>query len=137
MDHEDTPVITLEKVAHLIVDIGFDDSTGEVHGTLEVLNTPCGKIAQELLAGGVNIGISSRGVGSLIKEGDMDKVAEDYQLITFDLVSQGSVDGSWLTMKEHKEYQDFSLRYPSQQEVTRLLSKQERVKLILEEILQS
>jgi hypothetical protein len=67
-----------------------------VHGVVEILNTPSGKILQELLAGGVKLGISSRGVGTTKKEGDKQVVQDDFQLICWDIVSEPSTPGAFL-----------------------------------------
>ena len=135
LDHTDSPVIALERVSHLVVELNYNNDDGKVFGRLEVLNTPMGKIAQELLSSGVSIGISSRGVGSVISEGDTELVDSDYSLLGFDLVSCGSVENSWL-QKEAKEYFGVNIRYPSTQDINRLLTKEARLRNVLTEILQ-
>ena len=67
-------------------------------GEVEILNTPAGKIAKQLIASKVPLGISSRGVGSV--DGD-NYVQEDYQLICFDLVSMPSTHGAFLHESEN------------------------------------
>jgi hypothetical protein len=71
-----------------------------VVGELEVLSTPKGKILENLLADGVCLGISSRGVGSTDKqhtsEGPVDMVNDDYQIICWDVVSEPSTPGAYL-----------------------------------------
>lgn len=51
-------------------------------GKIKILNTPSGKIAQELIANGVKLGISSRGLGSTISQEGVQKVQENYELLT-------------------------------------------------------
>ena len=53
-------------------------------------------MAANLLRQGVTLGISSRGVGSLTKNGEYNQVQEDFELICFDLVSSPSTPGSYL-----------------------------------------
>ena len=53
-------------------------------------------MAANLLRQGVTLGISSRGVGSLTKNGEYNEVQEDFELICFDLVSSPSTPGSYL-----------------------------------------
>jgi hypothetical protein len=55
-----------------------------------------GDIAANLLRQGVTLGISSRGVGSLKKNGQYNEVQDDFELICFDLVSSPSTPGSYL-----------------------------------------
>ena len=77
-------------------------------GEVEILNTPAGNILKNIIASGVTLGISSRGVGS-IKEvftEDKDKyleVQEDFELIAFDFVSNPSTHGAYMyPMNESK-----------------------------------
>ena len=74
----------------------------EVIGKLKVLDTPAGKIAKDLIRGGVKLGVSSRGLGSTKEQGGNTIVQDDFQLICFDLVSEPSTTGAFL-FKEHKE----------------------------------
>jgi hypothetical protein len=68
-----------------------DDMLGEA----EILNTPCGQVAQALIKGGVKLGISSRGMGSLTEKGDYSVVNDDFKLVTFDLVADPSTKGAF------------------------------------------
>ena len=74
----------------------------DVMGKVQVLNTPSGKVLQELVKAGVKLGISSRGMGS-VKESNGDTIVEDdFQLICFDFVSEPSTDGAFM-MSEAKK----------------------------------
>ena len=122
LDHEDSAQISLEKVSHRIRKIWWEGNN--VVGELEVLNTPKGKIAQDLLSGGVQIGISSRGCGEVEKNNEgFDVVGEDFVLISFDLVAEPSTPGAWLNLKEGREINFNSL------------SKSVRLNRLLNEIL--
>lgn len=95
LDHPDSSIVSLERVSHIIRDIGWDGN--DVVGTIEILNTPKGKIAQELMEAGVKLGISSRGVGETIKTNEgYDMVDESFMLVAFDLVSEPSTQNAWL-----------------------------------------
>lgn len=59
-------------------------------------------MAANLLRQGVTLGISSRGVGSLTKNGEYNEVQEDFELICFDLVSSPSTPGSYLFKEDEK-----------------------------------
>lgn len=95
LDHPDTSVVELKNVSHIVRE-AIMDRDGIVHGRVEILDTPSGKIAQDLVKGGVKIGISSRGVGSTEKKGEYTYVAEDFILIAFDLVCDPSTPGAFL-----------------------------------------
>ena len=58
--------------------------------------TSKGDVAANLMRQGVTMGVSSRGVGSLVKKGDQNEVQEDFELICFDLVSSPSTPGAYL-----------------------------------------
>ena len=99
LDHEDSAVINLENVSHIVRKIWWEGN--DVKGDIEILNTPKGKIAQDLLEGGVQIGISSRGVGEVQKTNEgYDSVCEDFLLISFDLVQEPSTPNAWMHLKE-------------------------------------
>jgi hypothetical protein len=93
-DHPDTSVIELKNVSHIVRDARMEGN--DVVGTVELLDTPAGKILQSLVESGVTLGISSRGVGSTRSEGDTQVVQEDFQLICFDMVSEPSTPGAFM-----------------------------------------
>ena len=80
-----------------------------VYGTVELLDTPSGKILQSLIESGVTLGISSRGVGSTKQQGSNLVVQEDFQLICFDIVSEPSTPGAFM-IKESKMINSTDLR---------------------------
>ena len=68
-DHPDSSVVELKNASHIIREAYMD---GDVcYGIVELLNTPSGKILQSLVESGVTLGISSRGVGSTKRKGDV------------------------------------------------------------------
>lgn len=83
-----------KRVSHVITK-HYKTENGEIHGSLEVLNTPMGQIAATLFEAGVKLGISSRGDGSVVKENDADVVQDDYRLDTYDLVLNPSTPGAY------------------------------------------
>ena len=74
-----------------------------VMGKIKVLETPSGKILKELVNGGVTVGVSSRGMGSVREEKGQTMVEDDFQLICFDMVSEPSTPGAFM-MREAKEF---------------------------------
>ena len=71
-----------------------------VMGKIEVLDTPSGRILKDLLKSGVKLGISSRGMGSVTESMGSLQVEEDFQLICFDMVSEPSTPGAWLSPEQ-------------------------------------
>jgi len=100
LDHPDSSVIELKNASHLVSFIEMKND--EVIGKLRILDTPSGKIAKDLIRGGVKLGVSSRGLGSTKEQGGETVVQDDFQLICFDLVSEPSTTGAFL-FKEHKD----------------------------------
>lgn len=100
-DHPDSSVVELKNASHIIREAYMND--GVCYGTVELLDTPSGKILQSLVESGVTLGISSRGVGSTRREGDYDVVQDDFQLICWDYVSEPSTPGAFM-MKEGRDF---------------------------------
>ncbi len=100
-DHPDSSVVELKNASHIIREAYMDD--GVCYGTVELLDTPSGKILQSLVESGVTLGISSRGVGSTRRDGDYDVVQDDFQLICWDYVSEPSTPNAFM-MKEGKDF---------------------------------
>jgi len=99
LDHPKQDSVSLSNVSHLVTSLKMENN--ELIGEAEILNTPMGKVAQALIEGGVQIGISSRGMGTL-SEGDDGKryVNEDFRLITWDIVADPSTRGAFPSLSE-------------------------------------
>ena len=97
LDHPDDSVINLKNASHLMVKMWWNGDN--VMGKLEVLDTPSGKILKELVKAGVKLGISSRGLGSVKQEKGETIVEDDFQLICFDMVSEPSTPGAYVSPK--------------------------------------
>jgi hypothetical protein len=100
LDHPESSIINLNNVSHLVLDIWMDGKV--VMGKLKVLDTPSGKILRSLIEGGAQLGISSRGLGSVEKRGDKTMVQDDFQLICFDIVSDPSTPDAYMHISENK-----------------------------------
>jgi len=105
-DHPDTSVIELKNVSHIVRSAEIQGE--DVVGTIEILDTPNGKIVQSLIESGVTLGISSRGVGSTRSEGNTQIVQDDFQLICFDMVSEPSTPGAFM-LREGREVSESDL----------------------------
>ena len=92
-------VINLKNVSHNVVELSWDGDS--LMGTIEILTTPSGNIARELIKNNVRLGISSRGLGSVkdINENTVE-VQEDFELLCFDLVSSPSTRGAYMNLAE-------------------------------------
>ena len=99
LDHPSHDAVKLSQVSHLITKLEMKGK--EVIGEAEILDTPMGKVAQALIKGGVQVGISSRGMGTL-SEGEDGRhyVNEDFRLITWDLVADPSTRGAYPGLSE-------------------------------------
>lgn len=125
LDHPDSSVVELKNASHNIKEAYMEGNV--VYGTVEILNTPSGKILQSLVESGVTLGISSRGVGSTRSEGNMQIVQDDFQLICWDFVSEPSTPGAFM-MKEGKEV--------SPQFINNVFNKTDRIDRIFNDILE-
>jgi hypothetical protein len=95
LDHPEHSMIALDKVSHLVTEVWWNGK--DVMGKIEVLNTPKGKILQELVNANVKIGISSRGTGSVREIRGDTIVEDDFNLICFDIVSEPSTHGAFMS----------------------------------------
>jgi len=125
LDHPDSSVVELKNSSHIIREAHMEGNI--VYGTVEILNTPSGKILQSLVESGVTLGISSRGVGSTKTQGNMQIVQDDFQLICWDFVSEPSTPGAFM-MKEGKEV--------SPQFINEVFNKSDRIDRIFNDILE-
>ncbi len=100
LDHPDSSVVELSKVSHKVTKLWMEGD--DVYGKLQVLPTPTGNILRSLVESGVQVGISSRGLGSVREQNGQTIVEDDFQLICFDMVSEPSTPGAFM-MREHKE----------------------------------
>ena len=96
LDHPDSSVVNLQNVSHNVTELWWEG--GDLMGRIEILSTPSGKIAKELLKSGIRLGISSRGMGSVknIGEGKVE-VQDDFEIVCWDLVSNPSTHGAFMS----------------------------------------
>ncbi len=120
LDHPEDSVINLRNASHLVTEIWWKEK--DVMGKVKVLDTPSGKVLQELVKSGVSLGISSRGMGSVREDQNQTIVEDDFQLICFDFVSEPSTPGAFM-MKEARNYQN------------KVFTKADRINRLLNEVL--
>jgi len=124
LDHPDSSVVELKNASHIVREAYMQADV--CYGSVEILDTPAGKILKSLVDSGVTLGISSRGVGSTRKEGDYQVVQDDFQLICWDFVTEPSTPGAFM-MKEGREINENDLK--------KHFNKSDRVDRIFNDIL--
>lgn len=95
LDHPMDGKWRLANASHIVTNMTFNETSGEVLGRAEILDTPNGKILQELFNAGATVGISSRGSGSVKQGPDGLVVQEDFKLETYDFVANPSTFGAY------------------------------------------
>lgn len=131
LGHPDTPSINLDRVSHL--NVGLRQEGNVWIGKAKILETPMGNIARNLIEGGAQLGVSSRGMGSLKTIDGVNVVQGDFYLATAaDIVADPSapgafvqgimegkewmlVDGVWTEMQHEKAIKQ--IRQASKQEI--------------------
>ena len=88
LNHPEGPTVNLDKVSHLIEALDWQDN--DVVGKARILDTPNGQIVKGLLDGGVQLGVSTRGMGSLEQKNGVMVVKDDFILNTVDIVQDPS-----------------------------------------------
>ena len=88
LNHPDGPTVNLDKVSHKIENLQWEGN--DVVGKATILETPMGKIVKGLLDGGVSLGVSTRGMGSLKNGNDAMVVQPDFMLNAVDIVQDPS-----------------------------------------------
>ena len=95
LGHPEGPTLNLDRVSHKIVEL-YPEGTNFM-GKAKLMDTPMGKIAKSLLEEGVQLGVSSRGLGSIKREGNTQVVADDFMLSTAaDIVADPSAPNAFV-----------------------------------------
>jgi len=105
LGHPDGPTVNLDRVSHKITSLKQEGNN--FVGRAQILSTPMGKIAQNLISEGVTLGVSSRGVGSLrVNNEGINCVGEDFMLATAaDIVADPSAPDAFVSgIMEGKEW---------------------------------
>lgn len=94
LNHPAGPIINLDKVSHRITELNWDGNN--VMGKALILDTPNGKIVKGLLDGGVKLGVSTRGMGTLEQKNGINMVKDDYVMNTVDIVQDPSAPSAFV-----------------------------------------
>lgn len=96
LDHPESTVVNLKNVCSNVVELHWEGD--DLCGTLEILDTPSGNIVKSLMKNKIRIGVSSRGIGSVSQlDEETVQVEDDFNLICFDIVSNPSTHGAFLS----------------------------------------
>lgn len=115
LGHPDTPTINLERTSHMIKELHADGH--DFYGKAKILDTPYGKIVQSLLDEHAKIGVSTRGLGTVVQGPDgIYLVQDDFQLATAaDIVADPSAPDAFVRgIMEGKEWVFLEGRYVEQ-----------------------
>ena len=104
LGHPDGPVVNLERVSHMITALKPEGKN--FIGEAKIMDTPYGKIVKGLIDEGAQLGVSSRGMGSLVQKGGANYVGKDFYLATAaDIVADPSAPDAFVGgIMESKEW---------------------------------
>lgn len=95
LSHGNTPTINLERVSHKITKLVREGNNW--YGKAQIIETPMGNIAKNLLEAGVKLGVSSKGLGSLTERNGVKYVNQDFKLATAaDIVADPSAPNAFV-----------------------------------------
>ena len=104
LGHPDGPTVNLERVSHMITRL-YPDGRNFI-GEAKIMNTPYGKIVKGLIDEGAQLGVSSRGMGSIMQRNGANYVKDDFMLATAaDIVADPSAPAAFVEgIMEGKEW---------------------------------
>jgi hypothetical protein len=104
LGHPDGPTVNLERVSHMITSLKPDGAN--FIGEAKIMDTPYGKIVKGLIDEGAQLGVSSRGMGSIIQRNGANYVKDDFYLATAaDIVADPSAPDAFVEgIMESKEW---------------------------------
>lgn len=103
LNHPSGPTVNLDRVSHIITNL--NENGNQIIGRAKIIDTPMGKIVKNLIDEGAQLGVSSRGMGSLKKEGNVNIVQPDFTLAAIDIVADPSAPNAFVNgILEGKEW---------------------------------
>lgn len=96
LGHPDTPTINLERVSHYITELTMDGN--DVYGKAKLFDNPYGNIVRNFIEEGIQMGMSSRGLGSVVETASgINEVQDDFHLMTVDIVADPSAPDAFVS----------------------------------------
>lgn len=103
LNHPQGPTVNLDRVSHMIKNLKVEGN--DIVGKAKLLDTPMGNIAMNLVCEGAQLGVSSRGMGSLEEKNGVNYVKDDFMLSAVDIVADPSAPGAFVNgIMEGKEW---------------------------------
>jgi len=103
LNHPTGPTVNLDRVSHIVKELHEDGNN--IIGKAKVLDTPMGKIVKNLIDEGAQLGVSTRGMGSLKSRNGFQEVQEDFMLAAIDIVADPSAPNAFVNgIMEGKEW---------------------------------
>jgi len=103
LNHPQGPTVNLDRVSHMIKNLKVEGN--DIVGKAKLLDTPMGNIAKNLVTEGAQLGVSSRGMGSLEEKNGVNYVKPDFMLSAVDIVADPSAPGAFVNgIMEGKEW---------------------------------
>jgi hypothetical protein len=94
LNHPTGPTVNLDRVSHIVKELHEDGQN--IYGKAKVLDTPMGKIVKNLIDEGAQLGVSTRGMGSLKTKNGYQEVQEDFMLAAIDIVADPSAPNAFV-----------------------------------------
>ena len=95
LGHPDGPTVNLERVCHMVKSLTPDGDN--FIGEAKIMDTPYGKIVKGLIDEGAQLGVSSRGMGSIMSRNGINYVKDDFYLATAaDIVADPSAPDAFV-----------------------------------------
>jgi len=103
LNHPEGPTVNLDRVSHMVSSL--TENGNQIIGKMKILETPMGKIVKALIDDGCQLGVSSRGMGSLKNQNGVNIVQEDFTLAAIDIVADPSAPNAFVNgILEGKEW---------------------------------
>lgn len=103
LNHPQGPTVNLDRVSHLVKDLQCEGTN--FNGKAKIMDTPMGKIVQNLMDEGAKLGVSTRGMGSLKSQNGINMVQPDFMLAAVDIVADPSAPDAFVDgIMEGKEW---------------------------------
>jgi hypothetical protein len=94
LNHPTGPTVNLDRVSHIVKELHEDGNN--IYGKAKVMDTPMGKIVKNLIEEGAQLGVSTRGMGSLKARNGYQEVQEDFMLAAIDIVADPSAPNAFV-----------------------------------------